>query len=79
MLQADIPRPAIRTRTRSRVESALYCNFCGRPQHEVRYLISGPTVSICDECIAGCQVILDRDLGAPPEFAEAEYLSWGIG
>ena len=32
-------------------KSPLYCSFCGKSQHEVRKLIAGPTVFICDECV----------------------------
>ena len=35
-------------------KSTLYCSFCGKSQHEVRKLIAGPTVFICDECVASC-------------------------
>ena len=31
-------------------KNTLYCSFCGKSQHEVRKLIAGPTVFICDEC-----------------------------
>jgi ATP-dependent protease Clp ATPase subunit len=39
----------------------LYCSFCGKSQHEVRKLIAGPTVFICDECIALCNKILRHE------------------
>ena len=32
-------------------KNTLYCSFCGKSQHEVRKLIAGPTVYICDECV----------------------------
>ncbi len=32
----------------------LYCSFCGKSQHEVRVLVAGPTVFICDECVELC-------------------------
>ena len=32
----------------------LYCSFCGKSQHEVKKLIAGPTVFICDECVELC-------------------------
>ncbi|MGE0702196.1 MAG: ClpX C4-type zinc finger protein, partial [Hyphomicrobiaceae bacterium] len=32
-------------------KNTLYCSFCGKSQHEVRKLIAGPTVFICDECV----------------------------
>src|SRR5438477_13083797 len=35
----------------------LYCAFCGKSQHEVRKLIAGPTVFICDECVDLCAAI----------------------
>jgi ATP-dependent Clp protease ATP-binding subunit ClpX len=35
-------------------EKLLYCSFCGKNQHEVRKLIAGPSVFVCDECIALC-------------------------
>ena len=36
----------------------LYCSFCEKSQHEVRKLIAGPTVFICDECVMLCLQIL---------------------
>ena len=36
----------------------LYCSFCGKSQHEVRKLIAGPTVFICDECVELCMDII---------------------
>ena len=41
----------------------LYCSFCGTSQHEVRKLIAGPTVFICEECIELCVYIADQELG----------------
>jgi ATP-dependent Clp protease ATP-binding subunit ClpX len=35
-------------------KNTLYCSFCGKSQHEVRKLIAGPTVFICDECVGLC-------------------------
>jgi ATP-dependent Clp protease ATP-binding subunit ClpX len=40
---------------------ALYCSFCGKSQHEVRKLIAGPQVFICDECISLCQDIIREE------------------
>lgn len=40
----------------------LHCSFCGKSQHEVRKLIAGPSVFVCDECIALCNDILREDL-----------------
>jgi ATP-dependent Clp protease ATP-binding subunit ClpX len=42
-------------------KSALYCSFCGKSQHEVRKLIAGPTVFICDECVELCLDIIRDD------------------
>ena len=41
--------------------STLYCSFCGKSQHEVRKLIAGPTVFICDECIELCMDIIREE------------------
>ena len=40
---------------------AQYCSFCGKSQHEVRKLIAGPTVFICDECVELCMDIVAGD------------------
>jgi len=42
-------------------QKTLYCSFCGKSQHEVRKLIAGPTVFICDECVSLCDDIIDRE------------------
>src|SRR5262247_2347070 len=39
----------------------LHCTFCGKSQHEVRKLIAGPTVFICDECVELCMDIIDEE------------------
>lgn len=39
----------------------LYCSFCGKSQHDVRKLIAGPTVFICDECVALCDDIVEDE------------------
>ena len=39
-------------------EKVLYCSFCGKSQHEVKKLIAGPSVFICDECIELCIYII---------------------
>jgi len=47
-------------------EKLLYCSFCGKSQHEVKKLIAGPSVFICDECIDLCNdIIRDEQVGAP--------------
>src|SRR6266446_5119160 len=42
-------------------KSSLYCSFCGKSQHEVRKLIAGPTVFICDECVELCKDIIHEE------------------
>ncbi len=42
-------------------EKLLYCSFCGKSQHEVRKLIAGPTVFICDECVELCMDIIREE------------------
>ena len=44
----------------------LRCSFCNKSQNDVRKLIAGPTVFICDECVAVCQDIIDEDQGLEP-------------
>ena len=44
-------------------EKLLYCSFCGKSQHEVRKLIAGPSVFICDECIDLCNDIIRDEIG----------------
>src|SRR5215472_10074507 len=43
-------------------QKILYCSFCGKNQHEVRKLIAGPGVYICDECVDLCTDIVDEQL-----------------
>jgi len=43
----------------------LYCSFCGKTQDEVKKLIAGPTVFICDECVDLCKDICDGKV--PPQ------------
>ncbi len=45
-------------------EKALYCSFCGKSQHEVKKLIAGPSVFICDECIDLCNDIIREEAPA---------------
>jgi hypothetical protein len=49
LLAASRPQPA-----------TLYCSFCGKSQHDVRTLIAGPEVFICDECVGLCDDIVDH-------------------
>jgi ATP-dependent Clp protease ATP-binding subunit ClpX len=55
--------------TKGSQEKLLYCSFCGKSQHEVKKLIAGPSVFICDECIALCTDIIHDEL--PEEAAKA--------
>ena len=54
-------------------KSTLYCSFCGKSQHEVRKLIAGPTVFICDECVELCMDII-REETKP---RAGQVLGWG--
>ncbi|MEO8279898.1 MAG: ClpX C4-type zinc finger protein, partial [Ideonella sp.] len=51
-------------------EKVLYCSFCGKSQHEVKKLIAGPSVFICDECIELCNDIIRDEV--PVEAGEAK-------
>ena len=44
----------------------LLCSFCGKSQRQVKKLIAGPGVYICDECIDLCNEIIDEELTTPP-------------
>ncbi|MGH8476406.1 MAG: ATP-dependent Clp protease ATP-binding subunit ClpX [Methylococcales bacterium] len=47
----------------------LYCSFCGKSQHEVRKLIAGPSVFVCDECVELCNDIIREELQDPEQSA----------
>ena len=47
----------------------LYCSFCGKSQHEVRKLIAGPSVFVCDECVELCNDIIREELETRAERA----------
>ena len=47
--------------SRGHDKNTLYCSFCGKSQHEVRKLIAGPTVFICDECVELCMDIIREE------------------
>ena len=49
------------TNSSSDSKNTLYCSFCGKSQHEVRKLIAGPTVFICDECVELCNDIIREE------------------
>ena len=52
-------------------EKTLYCSFCGKSQHEVKKLIAGPSVFICDECIDLCNDIIREEVPADDDAGEA--------
>jgi len=57
-------------------EKLLYCSFCGKSQHEVRKLIAGPSVFICDECIELCNDIIREEIqGAEVKSVKSELPS----
>ncbi|MGI9450342.1 MAG: ClpX C4-type zinc finger protein, partial [Geminicoccaceae bacterium] len=49
------------TKSNGDAKNTLYCSFCGKSQHEVRKLIAGPTVFICDECVELCMDIIREE------------------
>jgi ATP-dependent Clp protease ATP-binding subunit ClpX len=52
----------------------LHCNFCGKSQHEVRKLIAGPSVYVCDECVELCNDIIREELQETPDEAKFKKL-----
>ncbi|MBN7797715.1 ATP-dependent Clp protease ATP-binding subunit ClpX [Parahaliea mediterranea] len=52
----------------------LYCSFCGKSQHEVRKLIAGPSVFICDECVDLCNDIIREEVQESGSDAKQEHL-----
>src|SRR5881394_2776188 len=55
------PRRAMSKASGGESKNTLYCSFCGKSQHEVRKLIAGPTVFICDECVELCMEIIREE------------------
>ena len=53
-------------------EKLLYCSFCGKSQDEVRKLIAGPSVYVCDECVELCNDIIRDELQSDGDFSEGE-------
>ena len=49
------------TKDKTDSKNTLYCSFCGKSQHEVKKLIAGPTVFICDECVELCMDIIKEE------------------
>jgi len=52
----------------------LYCSFCGKSQHEVRKLIAGPSVFICDECVELCNDIIKEEVAEGAQTKESDRL-----
>ncbi|MFT5098709.1 MAG: ATP-dependent Clp protease ATP-binding subunit ClpX, partial [Planctomycetaceae bacterium] len=52
----------------------LHCNFCGKSQHEVRKLIAGPSVYVCDECVELCNDIIREELQESTDEGEKKKL-----
>ncbi len=59
-------------KSNSKDEKLLYCSFCGKSQHEVRKLIAGPSVFICDECVDLCNDIIREEINEKGEDAESK-------
>ena len=55
--------------------STLYCSFCGKSQHEVKKLIAGPTVFICDECVRLCMDIIVEEQAPAKEIDVSELIT----
>ena len=55
------------TTSTSSSDKTLYCSFCGKSQHEVKKLIAGPSVFICDECIDLCTDIIQEEVAKLPK------------
>jgi ATP-dependent Clp protease ATP-binding subunit ClpX len=51
-----------KTKDSNKDSKILYCSFCGKGQNEVRKLIAGPSVFICEECVDLCNNIIDEEL-----------------
>src|SRR6056297_562917 len=52
----------------------LYCSFCGKSQHEVRKLIAGPSVFICDECVDLCNDIIREEVQESSSGSQQDHL-----
>ena len=55
-------------------DKTLYCSFCGKSQHEVKKLIAGPSVFICDECIDLCTDIIQEEIAKEPLTTKGDAL-----
>jgi ATP-dependent Clp protease ATP-binding subunit ClpX len=59
-------------KSKNKDEKLLYCSFCGKSQHEVRKLIAGPSVFICDECVDLCNDIIREEINEKGEDSESK-------
>ena len=59
-------------KSKSKDEKLLYCSFCGKSQHEVKKLIAGPSVFICDECVDLCNDIIREEIQELSEAGESK-------
>ena len=55
-------------------DKKLFCSFCGKNQSEVKKLIAGPSVYICDECVSLCNDIIKEDLAEANQESSEEKL-----
>jgi ATP-dependent Clp protease ATP-binding subunit ClpX len=58
--------------TKGEGEKLLYCSFCGKSQHEVKKLIAGPSVFICDECVDLCNDIIKEEVQSQSDIKSAD-------
>ncbi|HTM62980.1 MAG TPA: ATP-dependent Clp protease ATP-binding subunit ClpX [Gammaproteobacteria bacterium] len=55
-------------------DKVFHCSFCGKSQHEVRKLIAGPSVYVCDECVALCNDIINEETGEDKQTSPTESM-----
>ena len=55
-------------------DKVFHCSFCGKSQHEVRKLIAGPSVYVCDECVALCNDIINEEVRDDKTIAATDTL-----
>jgi ATP-dependent Clp protease ATP-binding subunit ClpX len=80
-MEAAMAEPETEPQPYLAAKHIMYCSFCGKSQHEVKKLIAGPAVFICDDCTGLCQKILEAETqadavraasGAKPDFASPD-------
>ena len=60
------------SKSKNKDEKLLYCSFCGKSQHEVKKLIAGPSVFICDECVDLCNDIIREEIQEQKDAAQSK-------